>query len=602
MQNPEAESQTVEITIHASQASAVSSLRVAAGESVQQGQVIAVFEAMKMQTELCAPAEGVIKSVLVKLGDAVQAQQPVCIFQPKHTSPEHLAQVKDAVTAQAQRADLKETLARLAASTDEVKQTATEKRHAKGYRTARENLHHLCDADSFIEYGQFALAAQRSRRSKADLIANTSGDGIITGTANINGELFSNTRSRTGIIINDYSVLAGTQGYFHHNKLDRILELAAEQHLPLIMYTEGGGGRPGDTDVQTQIAGLHFTSFRLWAALKGKVPRISVNNGYCFAGNAALFGSADIRIATRASNIGMAGPAMIEGGGLGQFSPSEIGPVEVQTKNGVIDLLAEDEAEATELAKKVLSYWQGDLPEWQAEDQLALRDSLPLDRRFAYDINTIISRIADTNSVTELRKDSGTGLVTAFIRIEGKALGLIANNSRSLGGAIDSAAADKATWFFELCQRWQLPMVSLCDTPGFMVGPESESEAAVSRMSSMFSAGAQLETPLVAIFLRKAYGLGAMAMCGGDFHRPVYSASWPSGEFGGMGLEGAVNLGFKKELDAAESEEERQALFDQLLAAAYESGKATETASFLEIDAVIDPIDTRKVIKLALNS
>lgn len=498
------------------------------------------------------------------------------------------------------RPELAQLRERLARTLDEERSEALEKRHSKGYRSARENVADLADEDSFLEYGQLAVAAQRSRRDYLDLQSRTAADGIITGTCTINADKVSTQHARAGIIVNDYSVLAGTQGFFHHRKLDRICELAMEQSLPLVMYTEGGGGRPGDTDVTTQIAGLNIKSFSTWAALSGKVPRIAVNNGYCFAGNAALFGCADFTIATRSSWIGMAGPAMIEGGGLGTFAPTDIGPIDVQEKNGVVDIVADDEAHATALAKQLLSYFQGNVQDWETVDQASLRDAIPQDRRWAYPVRRIIETIADKDSFLELQRIYGRAIITGFIRMEGQPLALIANDCQQMGGAVDAQASEKAARFLQICDAFKLPVLSLTDTPGFMVGPDSEVEGAVRRMSSLFLAGAKLESPVVAIFLRKGYGLGAMAMTAGSFVAPVYAASWPTGEFGGMGLEGAVRLGFKKELDAEENPEAREQLFNQLLARMYEVGKASEAASYLEIDAVIDPAETRTVVLRAL--
>jgi acetyl-CoA carboxylase carboxyltransferase component len=403
-------------------------------------------------------------------------------------------------------------------------------------------------------------------------------------------------------VIYDYSVLAGTQGFFHHKKLDRIFLMAEDLKLPVVIYTEGGGGRPGDTDVKTMIAGLNIDSFYAWAKLSGQVPRIAINNGFCFAGNAVLFGCADITIATRTSWIGMAGPAMIEGGGLGIFKPTEIGPIEVQEKNGVVDIVAEDEADATAIAKKLLGYFQGAIENWSCRDQTKLRDIIPENRRRTYQIHRVIEVLADEDSFIELRPSYGPGVITGFLRLEGKAIGLIANNCMHLAGAVDAEAAEKASRFLQLCDAFELPILSLTDTPGFMVGPESDAQAAVRRMSSFFVSFASVTVPIVAIILRKGYGLGAMAMTGGSFFTPVYTAAWPTGEFGGMGLEGAVKLGFKKELEAVKDEEQRQALFDKLVAGMYEIGKATEAAAHLEIDAVIDPADTREVILKALDS
>lgn len=482
----------------------------------------------------------------------------------------------------------------------DAERPAAERRRAKGFRTARENLDDLCDADSFVEYGQLAVAAQRQRRSVEELRAETPADGVITGLATINAERFGAERSRAAVIVNDYTVLAGTQGYFHHLKLDRILAVVRERRLPVVMYTEGGGGRPGDVDVLINNSGLDVPTFATWAALSGWVPRIAVNHGYCFAGNAALFGSADITVATRGSWIGMAGPAMIEGGGLGVFKPKDIGPIEVQAKNGVVDLVVEDEVEATAVARQLLGYFQGHDPHWTARDQHVLRDALPKDRRFSYAVRPLIERLVDEDSFLELRRGYGASLITGFVRIEGRPMALLANDTRVLGGALDAAAAEKASRFLQLANAFGLPVLSLCDTPGFMVGPDSESEAAVRRMSRLFVAGAHTDVPWVCVFLRKGYGLGAMAMAGGRFGRPDHTVAWPQGEFGAMGLEGAVRLGFKRELDAVDDPAEREALFTQLVDQLYERGKAVEAASFLEIDAVIDPADTRRVIASTL--
>ncbi len=498
------------------------------------------------------------------------------------------------------RPELKSLLDRQRRTLDEGRQEAREGRHRKGYRTARENVADLADAGSFQEYGQLAVAAQRSRRDYEELQSSTAADGIITGTCTINAELVGQERAQAIVIVNDYAVLAGTQGFFHHKKLDRMCEMARRLGQPVVIYTEGGGGRPGDTDVTTQIAGLDVESFRSWAALSGKVPRIAVNNGYCFAGNAALFGCADFTIATRSSWIGMAGPAMIEGGGLGKYAPTDIGPIEVQAHNGVVDIVAEDEAHATSLAKYLLSFFQGPVSHWKAADQSILRELIPEDRKWGYPVRRIIETIADEGSFLELQKVYGRSVITGFIRLEGRPLALIANDCQQLGGAVDSQAAEKAARFLRICDAHGLPVLSLTDTPGFMVGPDSEREGAVRHMSELFLAGADMSVPVIAIFLRKAYGLGAMAMTGGSFLRPVYAAAWPTGEFGGMGLEGAVRLGFSKELEAVADPGEREQLFNDLVAKMYEIGKATEAAAHLEIDAVIDPAETRGAILKAL--
>ena len=503
-----------------------------------------------------------------------------------------------AVPERRELGDLRERLAR---GSDAQRPEAVAKRHARGFRTARENLDDLIDAESLVEYGGLAIAAQRRRRPEEELQKETPADGVITGLARINGAYFPPAASRCAVVIYDYTVLAGTQGFFHHAKIDRILDVARRQRLPVVMYTEGGGGRPGDTDVATQIAGLNVPTFAAWSALDTGKPRIAVNNGYCFAGNAALFGAADLRIATRASNIGMAGPAMIEGGGLGSFEATEIGAAAVQERNGVIDLLTEDEAAATAAARRLLWYFQGDSSAVGVGDQTSLRSCMPQDRRWSYSIRDVLQILFDRESVTELRRVYGRSVVTALARLDGRAVGVLASDCQQLGGAVDSEAADKVTRFLTLCDRCGLPVVSLVDTPGFMVGPASEDEGAVHHMSLLFQRAASLRVPILAVFLRKAYGLGAMALVGGSFAVPDFAVAWPTGEFGGMGLEGAVRLGFRKELEATPTGVERQALFNRLVDELYAKGKAVEAASHLEIDAVIDPAETRAQLIAALD-
>ena len=486
---------------------------------------------------------------------------------------------------------------------DENRPNAVEKRHRKGQRTARENIADLCDVDSFLEYGSLIVAGQRGRKTKEELIAQTPADGLISGMANVNGELFGKENSKCMILSYDYTVLAGTQGAFNHKKTDRVISVAKQAKKPIIFFVEGGGGRPGDVDFNLiSVGGLDITTFVEFARLSGKVPRIAIVSGYCFAGNAAIAGCADVIIATENTSIGMGGPAMIEGGGLGQFHPKEIGPTDFQTSNGVIDVLVKDEKEAVAVAKKYLSYFQGDLSNYKVDDQEKLHAIIPADRKWAFDVQKIIKVLCDSNSVLELRKDFARNMITALVRIDGKPMGLIANSTKHLGGAIDSDAADKAARFMQLCDAFGLPILSLCDTPGFMVGPDCEKTGMVRHASRIFITGAAIKVPILTVVLRRAYGLGAMAMAGGSFHESFYTISWPSGEFGGMGLEGAVKLGYKKELAAETDPEKQQALYNKLVADSYEKGKAINAAFALEFDEVIDPKDTRKWIQMALDA
>jgi acetyl-CoA carboxylase carboxyltransferase component len=500
------------------------------------------------------------------------------------------------------RADLKEVIERHSRGLDERRPDAIARRRKTGQRTVRENIADLCDGH-FLEYGALAVAAQRKRRSIEDLTSRTPADGVVAGIGQINASLFGEDRARCMIIAYDYTVLAGTQGFFGHKKKDRMLRLAHEQRLPVVLFAEGGGGRPGDVDADgVVVAGLDLSTFAMFAGLSGKVPIIGIVSGKCFAGNAVLLGCCDVIIAAQNANIGLAGPVMIEGGGLGIFEPEDIGPADVQTRNGVVDMAVANDVEAVAAARRYLSYFQGTALQWEAADQRPLRNMIPEQRRYAYDVRAVIKTIADTDSFLELRPRFGPEMITGLMRIEGSPFGVIANNCQHQAGAIAAEGADKAARLMQLCDAHGLPMVSLVDTPGFMVGPDVERRAQVRHVCRMFVVGSHLTVPFFTVFLRRGYGLGAQAMAKGGFHEPFIAVAWPTGEFGGMGLEGAVRAGFRKELEAMNDPQQREALYDKLLASLYERGKAINMASHLEIDAVIDPADTRRWITEGLKA
>jgi acetyl-CoA carboxylase carboxyltransferase component len=506
--------------------------------------------------------------------------------------------VTEGESSGARRRDLDELLRRRALTEDESRPEAVERRHERGGRTARENIADLVDHGSFVEYGRFAVAAQRGRRDTEELIARTPADGLIAGTARVNGDLFGDAAA-CAVLTYDYTVLAGTQGALGHRKKDRLFELIERMRLPTIFFAEGGGGRPGDTDYPV-VSALDTRAFALWAALSGLVPRIAVVAGRCFAGNAMIAGCADLIIATRNISLGMGGPAMIEGGGLGSVEADEIGPIDMQGPNGVVDLEVADEAEATAAAKRLLAYFQGVTPAGKAPDQNRLRELVPERERRAYAVRPIAETLADEGSVTVLRERFAPEMFTALARIEGRPLGLIANDTRHTAGAITSDGADKAARFLQLCDAFGLPVVSLVDTPGIMVGPEAERTALVRHASRLLLAGAALSVPLVAVVLRRGYGLGAQAMVGGSLHEPLLTVAWPSAHLGPMGLEGAVRLALRRELEAIGDEEERERRVRELTAAAEANARALNAATLFELDDVIDPAETRGLIAATL--
>jgi acetyl-CoA carboxylase carboxyltransferase component len=574
------------------------------GAAIHRGQVLLILESMKMEHEIRAEADCVVRESFVRVGEAVTERQPLLKLQRVEHAVHGLTtpsanDIAPAAASVGLRADHQRVVDRHAYVLDASRPDAVQKRHALGLRTARENVADLVDAGSFIEYGALAVAAQTQRRSLEDLQANTPADGIITGIGTVAGRACA-------VLAYDATVLAGTQGMRSHQKTDRMIDIALAQKLPVVLFAEGGGGRPGDTDMPI-VAGLHVRTFARFARLHGQVPVVGIAARRCFAGNAALLGCCDIIIATQDSNIGMGGPAMVEGGGLGKFAPEDIGPSSVQSANGVIDLLVDDEAAAVRAAKHYLGFFQSassqpgasnpdsSNPTWRCADQTLLRNAVPENRLRTYDVRAVLHTLADEGSVLELRAGFGKGIVTALARMAGCTVGILANNNQHLGGAIDAEAADKAVHFMRLCNAQGWPLVSLVDTPGFMVGPDTEQTAQVRRASALFLAAAQLKVPFFAIVLRKGYGLGAMAMTAGGFHAPVFTVAWPSGEFGAMGLEGAVKLGYAKEL-AAEPDTggARDALYEKLVGDQYTAGHALNMAATLEIDAVIDPAQTRE--------
>ena len=567
---------------------------VSEGDLVHAGHDLLIMEAMKMQHVIAADHAGYVSNIRVAVGDTVAEGSPIAVVDEAEFESGNNAQTAE-VDLDYIRPDLAEILDRQARTQDERRPKAVERRRRTKQRTARENVEDLVDPGSFTEYGSLVLAARRQRYSMEELIDRTPADGLIAGMGRINGRLFDDERSRCMVMAYDYTVLAGTQGKFNHHKKDRMFALAENWRLPMVLFTEGGGGRPGDTDI-VFAADLHIPAFHLFSRLSGLVPLVGIASGRCFAGNAVLLGCCDVVIATRNTNIGMGGPAMIEGGGLGIFKPEEVGPLEVQVPNGVVDIQVEDEEEAVQVAKQYLSYFQGPVQEWSAADQRKLRHVIPEDRLRIYDVRKIIDLLADDGSVQELRREFAAGMVTALVRIEGRPVGLIANNPLHLAGAVDSNGADKAARFMQLCDAFDIPILCLCDTPGNMVGPEAEKTALVRHCCRLYVIGSSVTVPMFTIVLRKSYGLGAQAMAAGSLHAPFFAISWPTGEFGGMGLEGAVKLGYRDELAAIKDPDERRARYEERVAGMYEQGKALNTATLFEIDDVIDPADTRRWI------
>ena len=576
----------------------VVSVLVAVGDAVHAGQELVVMEAMKMQHIVEAAASGHVRRIAVSAGDVIVEGYPL-VYVEQADLGERSAATEESIDLDHIRPDLQETIDRHAYTLDENRPEAVAKRRQRGFRMARQNIAQLVDPDSFQEYWPLVVAQQHQRNDDQELREKTPGDGLIVGTASINGAQFADQHARAIVVAYDYTVLAGTQGRRNHYKQDRMYELATRFRLPVVVFTEGGGGRPGDDYVGPRVA-MDTPTFMQFSQLSGLVPLVGINNGRCFAGNTALLACCDVIIATRNSTIGMGGPAMIEGGGLGVYTPEEVGPMSFQVANGVVDILVEDEASAVDVAKRYLSYFQGALDDWDSHDQRRLRHVVPDNRLRLYDMREVIETIADRGSVLELREQFGVGIITAFIRVEGRPLGVLANNPHHLAGAIDSDGADKGARFLQLCDAFDIPVLSLMDCPGIMVGPEHERTALVRHCARMFNTGANLTTPLFGVIVRKAYGLGVLAMCGACSLLGFFTVAWPTAEFSGMNLEGAVKLGYRRELAAIEDPEQRRVEFNRRVAAAYERAKAVNAVAGGGVDDVIDPADTRRWIAASM--
>jgi hypothetical protein len=573
-------------------------VHVAVGDEVRQGQPVAVVEAMKMEHVISADRSGIVRQLTMAVGDVVREGFAIVYVEPAEVAGGSFAAAAE-VDLDHIRADLQQVIDRHAHTLDQNRPEAVARRHAAGHRMARENIAELADADSFKEYWPLVVARQHQRNDMDALRRNTPADGVVAGTCSINGDLFDDSRSRAIIVHYDYTVLAGTQGHRNHYKQDRMFELAQRFRLPIVVFGEGGGGRPGEDYIGPRVA-FDTHTFTTYAKLSGLVPLVAIVNGRTFAGNTALVACSDVIIATEGSTLGMGGPAMIEGGGLGIYTPEEVGPMSFQVPNGVVDILVKDEADAVRVAKKYLSYFQGPVARWEAHDQRRLRHVVPENRLRLYDMREVIDTIADLDSVLEIRREFGIGVITAFIRIEGKPMGVIANNPHHLAGAIDADGADKGARFLQLCDAFDIPVLSLMDCPGIMVGPDHERTALVRHSVRMFNVGANLTTPMLVVAVRKAYGLGVQAMCGASALVGFFTVAWPTAEFSGMNIEGMVKLGYRKELAAIEDPELRRAEFDRRVAIAYDNAKAVNAGMGGGLDDVIDPATTRDWIASGL--
>ena len=475
------------------------------------------------------------------------------------------------------RPELRAVLEARRAILDEARPDAVARQRKRGRWTAREALAALTDPDSFVEHGGLARPAVAGMTGAAD--------GLVMGSGTLEGR-------PVDLVIYDYTVYAGTQSAVNHAKMTRMFEHSERHRLPVICWLDGGGARPHDMRVEGRGSSATFVVF---ARLSGLVPTIGILPGRAFAGHANLAGMCDVLIATRDSSMGMAGPPLVEAALGLKLTPEEIGPAAVHVASGVIDILVDDEAEAVAKARQYFAYFGPAAPAGTAPDAHALRDVVPESARRAYDVRKVINLLADVGSVLELKPSYGRAVVTSLVRLGGRAVGVVANQPMVLAGAIDGPASDKAAHFIQVCDAFDIPMLILCDTPGLMVGPEVEKTGLVRRSARILTALANATVPLLTVVLRKAYGLGYYVM-GSRPLDPALLVAWPTAEFGGMGLEGAVNIIYRRELDDASDPETRAELHRTLTAGLRRSNTALEVAARFGYDDVIDPADTRDIL------
>lgn len=552
------------------------SINVDVGEEVQAGQVVAAVEAMKLQHDIRVERSGVVAAISMSKGDVVREGYPI-VFLFEQDVKGGAIEADSGFDLDQIRNDLQEVNEYIERTLDEAHGEAVATLRERGRRTPRKNIGDLLDPDTFMEFGPPA--------------AGSVSGGTIMGFGGVNGALVGDERSRTALVYANYPYAMYSHG---HYRQEQVHELAHDWKVPIVLFSEGQGEPPS---LSTGV-GLDASVFADFAKLSGLVPLVGVNLGDCFAGNATLLSCCDVIIGTQQSTIGMNGPTVVAANGLGNYRADELGATSFQAANGNLDIVVKDDADAVAAVKQYLSYFQGSVSDWEARDQRRMRHIIPEDRVRAYDMRVIIRTLADEGSVLEIRKDFGFGVITSFIRVEGRPMGVVANNPAHLAGAVDSPGADKGARFFQLCDAFDIPVVVFMDCPGIMVGPDHERTALVRHAVRLFNIGANCTMPMFGIMVRKAYGLGVQAMIGGASSVPLLTVAWPTAEFAGMNIDGAVKLSARRELAAIEDSEERKEAYDRRVAQGYESARAINSGARY----VIDPADTRAFIARGMKS
>lgn len=483
---------------------------------------------------------------------------------------------------------LRKVLDARAATLDRARPEAVARQHGRGRWTARERIEALFDPDTFVEYGQLVRPASRQ-------LGDGPADGLVMGVGLVGG-------SPVCAFSYDYTVFGGSQSPRNHRKMDRLLELARRNRWPVVCWSEGGGARATELDYQ----GGMVTTFVQFPRLSGLVPIVTVLSGPSFAGQANIAGCSDVVIATQASTLGLSGPPLVLSATGERLRPEDLGPMDLHERIGTVDVVVADEEEALDTARRYLGYFLAPARPGGAEGAAPahperLRTMVPENPRRAYDMRRLVAGIADVDSVLELRPRWGRCISTSLVRFGGRPVGVIANNPMFGAGAIDRDGSDKISRHIELCNAYDLPILFLCDTPGFMIGRGAEETALVRHSARTIMALANADVPIMSVVVRKAYGLAFYVM-GSDAFEPDLLVGWPTAEFGGMGLEGAVNIVFREEIEAAPDEEERKRIRAVRTAELKERNTGLRLAQGFGLDDVIDPAETRDVLLRALET
>ena len=561
-------------------------LHVAEGAFVRAGQAVGIVEAMKMENVLAASASGRIEAIVAGAGHAVQAGDILFMFSPAEETSDDGVDISGA--AESSRALVEDMLARKEALLDEGRPEAMAKLAKRGSLSARARISALCDSDSFQEIGGFV----RAEYARDDAPA----DGMILGTGKIDGR-------PVVVIAQDFSVYGGSSGHLGSAKLDRAATIALQAGIPLIMLLDGGGHRIQDGQSSRHYASGAGIIMQELAHLSGWAPIVGAILGFGFAGNTNFTAFADHLVMVRKRAVmGIAGPALVKVATGETISTEALGGADVQVdQNGLADVGVESEEAAFESIRKFLSYLPsnaaGPAPvvvpartQTEVERAQALLDIVPANTRRSYDVRRVIELIADEGSVYEKKPTFARNIVTSFARLDGRPVGFIANQSLVAGGMLDAPACEKGAHFIAICDAFGLPIIYLIDVPGVAVGSAAEKTTLGRRSAKLVHEIGQSTVPRVSVVLRKGYGMGYVAMGGGRSFEPDASFAWPTAEVCAMSIDGAVDVAYRKDYEAApDPVARRKEIIDDMRSRV----SAVQAVEGFGIDDLIDPRTTR---------